>query len=118
MNGLPITIDLVALIGRELIQVCIGAFQFILNFDVDVRIAVESSCVYNSASGASTKIINYSEGASRLCELIGMQVASADRGGDGGLILRFTNGAKLQILNSNLEYESFQVHIKPHTYVA
>lgn len=117
MNGLPITIDLSPLIGRLLSQVCFGEFQFILNFDADVRIAVESKCVYDSPSG-TFEIENYLDESSRLCKLIGNQVISAKRDVEGGLLLRFANESGLRILNSNPEYESFQVHIKQNTYVA
>jgi len=118
MNGLPNTIDLDPLLGKELIQLCFGAFQLILNFDCDARIAVESICIYETASGTLTEIQNYSEGASQLCKIIGAQVSLAERDPDGGLILRFANGDCLRIKNSNHEYESFQIHIEQRIYVA
>jgi len=118
LNGLPITIDLSPLLGKELVQVCIGAFQFILNFDADVRIAVEGTCVYCSPKDVPIEIDNYREQASLLCSLVGTQISSAERDSNGGLDLHFANGATLQILNSSHEYESFQVHVGQQFYVA
>ena len=118
MNGLPVKVKFDQLLENELTQICFGTFQFILNFEGSVQIAVESICVYESASGVLDEIQNYSEGASQLCQLIGDKVLSAERDVEGGLILSFKSGAKLQIKNSNKDYESFQIHLGQQTYVA
>jgi hypothetical protein len=118
MNGLPLGIDLTPLFGRVVMQICFGEFQFILHFDRSVRIGVESKCVLVSACGVSKEITDYTGEASHLCELIGKEVTWAGRGECGGVNFKFSDGSSLQILNSNQEYESFQIHLEDMIFVA
>lgn len=118
MKGLPPTLDLSPLVGAQVSQICFGAFQCIFNFDVAVRIAVESTCIYTGPSGAVTSVRSFPQAAAELCELIGISVQGAFRENSGGLLLQFMNGATLRVLNDNKEYESFQIHVSNTVYVA
>lgn len=118
MNGLPININLEQLSGAELQQICIGNYQCILNFDKDITISIESDCLFYSSKGEKFTMSNYAKEASVLCSLIGNRISCANRNDDGGLIIKFSNHAILYILNSSYEYESFQLTIHGHLYVA
>lgn len=118
MNGLPASIDLQPLIGKEVVQICFGCFQLILNLEGNIRIAIESICVCRLATGYEFEAHNYCQEATHLCKLMAEHVSFAHRDVDGGLVLGFTNGIELQIKNSNLEYESFQIHIGQQIHVA
>lgn len=118
MNGLPATIDLSALTGAVISQVCLSQFQCILNFESDARIAIESNCMYTSSSGRALPIVSHAAAATEICELIGTPVREARRQPDGGLLLRLTNEATLEILNDDRDHESFQVHLGKEVYVA
>lgn len=118
MNGLPPSVDLTPIIGAEIIQICFGKFQFALNFDLEVRIVVESTCIYISSLGASEIIEDYPKAASQLCELLGLQVEGIERSIDGGVVLKMTGGKRLEILNSSRTYESFQIEIGKLLHVA
>lgn len=117
MNGLPPTVDLSSLVHATVSQVCVAAFQFIINFDVDARVAVESGCEYSGPTGVAS-VTSYPQAAAQLCELIGKSVQSATRENDGGLFLLFTDGTSLRVLNDNERHESFQVHLGERVFVA
>lgn len=118
MQGLSPSVDLQPIVGAKVSQVCFSTFQCIFSFDIDARISVESSCVYTAPSGATATVTEYARAARELCELLDASVLSATREADGGLTLRFSDGATLRILNDNQEYESFQVHVGKSVYVA
>lgn len=118
MNGLPPDIDLTALVGAAVSQICFSVHQCILKFDNDAQIAVESTCVLTSPSGSTTLISSYPSAATELCSVLEVRVRSAAREPDGGLVIHLENGAALSIWNDVLEYEAFQVHIGKTVYVA
>lgn len=118
MNGLPTNINLNELIGAELLQICIGGFQCILNFDKDINLSIECECIYDSGEGEKLLITDYTQNAALLCNLIDKNISHAARSDDGGLLIRFSNHVVLHLLNNNGHYESFQVNIKGQTFVA
>ncbi len=118
MNGLPRSIDLTGLIGAHLIQLCFGENEFQIHLDSDAKIVVESRVTMRSGPSGETRIDDYAQAASVICSLLGTQIQFATRTDDGGLLLRFDSGTELRVLNSNTEYESFQVHLGGHIYVA
>lgn len=119
MQGLPEGVDLRPLAGAMVSQVCISSAQFILRMDSEAHIDVESTCRYRrSSGGVAIEISSYASAAASLCELLGDSIRSAGRDRDGGLSIEFASGAVLQVMNDNREYESFQVHLPPHVYVA
>lgn len=87
MNGLPHSIDLSPLIGRQLVQLCFGAWTVALMFDGPVRIVVESKIEISDTGGLSYSSENFCQDASLLCRLIGSTVNRAVRMNDGGMQL-------------------------------
>jgi len=118
MNGLPKDINLNPLIGAELLQVCVGRFQYILNFDLDISISTECRCWFITEQGEKLVISDNVENASIVCSLINHSVTYAGIDSYGGLLLKFSNHATLHILNDTENYEAFQLNIKGSLYVA
>ncbi len=118
MDGLRADIDLSPLIDLELFQVCIGKYQFTLNFDKNVSISIGCDCLYDSGGGEKLSISDYVENATLLCGLIGCAMSHATRTDDGGLLIKFSNGATLHLLNDTPYYEAFQLDIHGNLFVA
>lgn len=118
MDGLPHGIDLTALIGAKYYQVCFSRFQCTLSLDNDARITVEGGVKYTSPTGKITVTDEYSTAATALGELLEIAVSAYERTADGGLVLKHSNGATLEVFNDVKAYESFQVHLQGKVYVA
>ena len=118
MNGLSLDVNLTPFIGRELVQLGLGAWSVAFVFDGPVRIVVESSIVIASADGKSNTVHDFRQGATELCSLIGLKVVGAERSSAGGMTLHLSSGARVEIENSNVGYESFQVHLGDRIVVA
>lgn len=118
MKGLSSSADLTPLIGREVLQLCIGMHQLQIHFDNHVGVMVESECVLRGPAAEDLRVDSYALAASSMCTLLGQQVQSASRTEQGGLLLRFTTEAELEVLNDSSHYESFQIHIGSRIYVA
>jgi hypothetical protein len=118
MNGLAPTVDLNPLIGRQLTQLCFGAWNVAINFDGDIRIVVESAIVVAAGTSAPMRVESFRDSASVLCESIGQDLLDAERTVEGGLAIRFASGVQWTIENSVKEYESFQLHVGNQVFVA
>ena len=118
MNGLPPNLDLTALVGEELLQLCFGAHQLQIHFDRRIQVMIESECVLRGTTPDPMRVVDYSSAASSLCRLLGVKVLSAARADDGGLLLCFASGAELHVLNDSQEHEAFQIHLDGKIYVA
>jgi Family of unknown function (DUF6188) len=117
MKGLPSNVDLAPLSGTEVIQICFGATQLQIHFANQSSIFVESEVVFVNADG-EVRIEDYSQAASLLCRILGDRTLAATRREDGGLLMTFAGGITLQVLNDSARFESFQVRVAGHTYVA
>ena len=97
--------------ARELIQVAIGAYQVQFGFDEDVSIYVESQ--FNYFDGQEEFIWKPEPGATQIAartvSLLSATIQNFDRQENGTLILTFSNGGRLTILDSSREYESYQI---------
>jgi hypothetical protein len=89
-----------------------------MHFDTRAKVMVESECVLRGMSADPIRVEEYASAASSLCRLLGARVLSASRTDDGGLLLRFMNGAELEVLNDSSDTESFQIHLGERIYVA
>lgn len=110
MYGLPANMDWNFLVGRELIQMCVGIHQVLLRFDGDVSVSIE--CVFeHSFPGAKThSCTNLAHRAKSLVTLLGTRVERVDGKSHEALVLSFSNHETLQIHDSNEMHESFLVH--------
>ena len=118
MNGLSSSADLTPFVGREVLQLCVGIHQLQIHFDSHVSVMVESECRFRAPAAEDLRVDSYALAASSICTLLGQQVRSASRTEQGGLLLRFTTDAELEVLNDSSHYESFQIHIGSQIYVA
>ena len=119
MKGLLSTIDLDFLIYRrvEIIQFALNPWMVQVHFDENVHIVIESTIAVTS-EGSSIRIENFHSSASRLCALIGLQVIDVNRMSDGGIFLQISDDKVIEIMNSNENFESFQLHNNWKIYVA
>jgi len=111
MYGLKSHIDLSFLNGREVGQVAIGVFQIIFGFDGDMTISVEGEFRY--FNGESELVWKAKPGsahiAARAVALLGATIENFDAHENGTLVLAFSNGHRLTILDSSQQYESYQI---------
>jgi hypothetical protein len=111
MYGLSKDLDLNFLNGREVVQVDIGVYQIQFAFDEDVIIYVESQ--FNYFDGQEEWIWKPEPGAAQIAartvSLLSATIQNFDRQGNGTLILTFSNGGRLTILDSSPECESYQI---------
>src|SRR5579871_1407834 len=103
MYGLPKDKDLGFLVGRELVQVCIGLHQTVLAFDQDTSISVECEFEILDRTG------DRSSDKARFLALLASHIATVENRGAGELVLCFSDGASVRIRDSNPNYESYQI---------
>ena len=111
MYGLSEPVDWSFLVGREVLQVCIGVFQAAIHFDQDVSLFLE--CEFAVKTADSLALDSASDFVHRAKELTGLLTHTIDRvesQRDGRLDLYFSNSATLTVFDSNEEAESYQVH--------
>jgi hypothetical protein len=118
MYGLDITIDLSFLIGREAIQIAIGLYQVIFAFDDSVSISVESEFRLISPQGDVS--IWQPPGpytAAAALRLLGAKIENVSGQKDGTLMITFSGGDILTILDSSKEYQSYDITCPGRTIV-
>lgn len=110
MYGLPRNIDLSFLNGREVIQVAIGIFQVQFGFDEDATICVHSQFTHFDGHQDWTWTPEPSkvQVAARALSLLGATVERVQTHEDGTLILSFSSGHRLTLVDSK-EYESYEI---------
>ena|SRR6266480_5741145 len=117
MYGLPKDLDLSFLHGKELLQVCIGMHQVILNLEDQVTISVESEYAHRAKNGEAIRYKDCRLSASMLCSLLGFSIITASGKPDGTLTLRFSNEELLEIFDDSKEFESYQIKQGPRLIV-
>jgi hypothetical protein len=103
--------DLRFLLNAELIQVCVGKNEVILNFDNDARITVLSDFHVRTPKFDE----RFSEpvlGARAVCEFLHYAVGGATATSEGDLELRFSSGGSLKIFDTSDQYESFLISFR------
>ena len=109
MFGLPVGVDLTFLLGAALIQVCIGENEVVLNFDSDVSIMCASTVRYTRVGGAAESLDDARDAGKVLVELLSAVIEGASGSTDGTLLLRWSSGGQVELLDSWKEYESYTV---------
>jgi hypothetical protein len=114
--GLSADLDLSFLVGREVIQVCLGSSQVQLHFSAldvmrgdYVEIFVESELTHISSSGVESSYVILTASAPMLTALLGATVNGASREAPGTLCLQFETGDRLKIHDNSEHYESYQI---------
>jgi hypothetical protein len=107
MYKLDSSTNLSPLIGKELIQVCIGLYQVILRFTEELSITVQCLYYFNregetfEGSGEDPSI------SKNLVFLLGNSIESAQIQEDNKLIINFSNNCRLTLVDDSESYESF-----------
>lgn len=110
MYGLPKDIDLSFLVGKTIIQVCVGFNELILNLDEgQISICIQSVCAYHSEDGPTLEIEAYPVSASTICGLLGKPIIQAQSEENGTLTLKFLGGSVFTIYDDDKQYESYQI---------
>jgi len=118
MYGLDKSVDFQFLVGKELLQLCIGLYQLILNFTDHVEITVECVIRLTSIDGSIIEISSDNPELSKnLTSLLGSTVESVDVERVGELTLNFSQGYRLAIIDSNEDEESFTITTPDHEVV-
>src|SRR6267378_441565 len=97
MYGLSKDLDLNFLNGREVVQVAIGVYQIQFKY-----FDGQEEWIWKPEPGAA-------QIAARTVSLLSATIQNFDRQENGTLILTFSNGGRLTILDSSREYESYQI---------
>jgi len=111
MYGLPKGFDASRFVGGVLEHVSFSVNTLHLTFNDEVSITVES-CFNHSLHGSTDQ----SERAyvpvreSKLMQLIGVSVESAEGSPDGTLTLRFTNGQAFTCYDDTPQYEAYRMY--------
>lgn len=108
MYGLDKATDLTFLVGKGLVQICVGLFQLILNFDDGVSISIEGEVEHIPVakppqSGSLQRV------GCCLGDLLGKKIRGFEINDGGMLELTFSDGNTLRLYDSNPDAESYQI---------
>ena len=117
MYGLPEKTDLSFLKGKQLLQVCIGCNEVVLNFDGDLSITAQTDIGHKSAKLPSTIYKTSIAAAPVLVRFLHESVANASVALPGTLVLEFSNTETLEIYDSSSHYESYVINYAAKTIV-
>jgi hypothetical protein len=95
-------------LGRELLQVCFGLYQIILNFDEDTSISLE--CEFRlTETNTLQQGDQRSDLDSHVIRLLGSRITNVTNKGEGQLLIHFSSGSSLEIFDSNPSHESYHI---------
>ena len=118
MYGLSADEDLSFLIDRELIQVCVGKFQVILNFDHQTSINIECEFSCRGADDHGPCEENRNVNITGLFGILGHRVVGLTNKGDGDLEIKFSDGSLIAILyNSRTNIDAYSITDPNHTII-
>lgn len=109
MYRLSIDSDLTCFIGVNLLQVCVGVNELILNFENDVIVTVLSRYSICTHGGEPTVYDDTRAGLGAVVALLHDVVVRACATDAGGLLLEFRGGTTLTLFDGNDRYESFWI---------
>jgi hypothetical protein len=104
MYGLPKNFDASSFIGKTLEVLVVGQWQLTLRFSENCTINIEGQIAINSEMPTDLP-----DSLSTAYPLINQTIQSAFATEDGTLTLAFENGTKLQILDSEKNFESYNI---------
>ena len=109
MYGLPEDFDGEVFAGRELIQVSFSKNTVSFWFGDDLSVTLESTFIHKRAADKAECRQEIPVTESSVMSLIGKEVSSVKKDGDGTLILHFENGDSLAFLDDAKQYESYSI---------
>ena len=99
MYGLSKDTDFTFLLRKRLERLVVSPYQAQLHFGSDIKISIEGACELDQ------QFISFEQ----LKALIGSSVFGVTVQNKGVMNIVFDNGRRLSILDSNEEYESYQI---------
>lgn len=115
---LPQDIDLSFLVGADLLQVCVGSNEVILNFSDDIRITMLSEFLIREPGGEQKSCREVGDGVLFLIGRLNEVITTAHRTNDGGLKIVFSSEAVLEISDQSDEFESFWINHRDKQIIA
>jgi len=109
MYGLPPDVDLGFLVEAQLLQVCTGENEVILNFDREISIMCASEIRSEAVGSLAVLFEKPREATISLVDLLGDVVASVDGAVNGTLQIRWSSGALTEFLDTWEKFESYTV---------
>lgn len=114
MYKIPLDEDWSFFIGRQLNQLCIGAYDIQLHFE-DVSISIQGeepakSFSHKNAVSSTSAVGGMPGGAVTLVSLLGASVQKVVAENDTVLAMYFSNNEELRIYDSSDSYESFTIN--------
>ena len=109
MYGLPKDSDLSFLLGKELIQICLGLHERMLHFYEDITITLECEVKVSNLKDDGGEACASCPGDAELLKILGSRITGVTNKGGGELALTFSNGSILMMFDSNSDYESYQI---------
>jgi hypothetical protein len=115
MHGVPTDLDLSALEGAELIQVCLGFNDVQFHFRPIGHISVVGRWEFFDDAGVSADHGMESEARPpyQLHRLLGENIVQITLAPEA-IDLRFGNGDRLRLNDDSEQYESFTIDLQPH----
>lgn len=118
MHGIDKKISYDFLIGKEVLQLCLGLYQLIFNFSDQLVISTECSLSLKLLDGTLIEVSSGNpESAGKLTCLLGRTIENVNTEIDGVLSLLFSGGLQLSIIDSNEDVESFTIAMKDYEIV-
>lgn len=103
-------IDFDFMVGKELIQFCVGLYQLVLNFSDGLSITVESRFRVRNISGSIIEgSVDCVEVLRDLMDLLGSRVDTVERCSNSELSVFFSNGYIFTLIDGNEDGESFTI---------
>ena len=109
MYGLAASEDLSFFVGVDLLQICVGKNELILNFDKGVRLTILSDFAVESVSGTLDRFDDPVTGAAAVIGFLHETVEGANATEEGSLRVRFTCGRSMLVFDTSRQYESFLI---------
>ena len=109
MHGLPPDVDLSFFAGCQLLQVCVGENEVILNLHADISIMIASTVRVVHPGGETDTADRSTDIGPAVLILLGKEICEASGSPDGTLRLVWSDGSALEILDSWKEFESYTV---------
>jgi hypothetical protein len=114
MHGIPDNFPHSSLPGAQLLQVCFGENDLILNFSGNMSILVMSSV----SVGPSLFEADFVKLSSAILSLLAKEIVESSQSDNGRILsLRLSGGETISILDDSLEYESCVVTIDTSRFV-
>jgi len=109
MYGLPKNVDLAFLKGKELLQVCLGENEVIMNFFEATSITIQTTIYHYEEDRLVGVFGNAPASAATVVRFLGHTIADFQTSEDGTLRLKFSNGESLEIRDEDKHYECYLI---------